>query len=176
MECARRLNLAHYARHDKPEQMVKASQYRPTLVGPYRDHLRRRRPDDPAVPVTSLLRETREMGYPGSHMLTRRPDRLREDQLPLAAQISSFAAPLSPAPGNAAALNGWITRTRDTDLPFLHAFATGLARDRAAVDAALTLPQHNRRTDGVNNKIKLIRRQTPGRAGHRPLCQRILLS
>ncbi|GGV05411.1 hypothetical protein GCM10010502_70380 [Kitasatospora aureofaciens] len=54
--------------------------------------------------------------------------------------------------------------------------ATGLARDRAGVDHALTLPWHNGRTEGVNNKIKLLKRQTYGRAGHRLLRQRILLS
>ncbi|MBV2155290.1 transposase, partial [Kitasatospora sp. SUK 42] len=43
-------------------------------------------------------------------------------------------------------------------------------------DAALTLPWHNGRTEGVNNKIKLLKRQTYGRAGHRLLRQRILLS
>ena len=36
---------------------------RPTLVDPYRDHLRKRRAGDPAVPVQLLLREIRELGY-----------------------------------------------------------------------------------------------------------------
>jgi transposase len=54
--------------------------------------------------------------------------------------------------------------------------AAGLERDRAAVDAALTLPHHNGRTEGVNNKIKLIERQMYGRAGPALLHQRILLS
>ena len=40
--------------------------YRPTLVDPYREHLRRRRAKDPAVPVTHLLEEIRELGYTGS--------------------------------------------------------------------------------------------------------------
>ncbi|TFV30124.1 transposase [Streptomyces sp. T1317-0309] len=39
-----------------------------------------------------------------------------------------------------------------------------------------TLPWHNGRTEGVNNQIKLLKRQTYGRAGHRLLRQRILLS
>lgn len=48
LECARRLNLAlntakRYARIDKPKQMRRASQYRPTLIDPYRDYLRKRR-------------------------------------------------------------------------------------------------------------------------------------
>ncbi|GGJ72554.1 hypothetical protein GCM10010121_098960 [Streptomyces brasiliensis] len=40
--------------------------YRPTLVEPYRDHLRARRAADPAIPITQLLREIRELGYTGS--------------------------------------------------------------------------------------------------------------
>jgi hypothetical protein len=70
----RRLNLAlntvkRYARIDKPERIRRAPQYRPTLVDPYRDHLRKRRAEDPAVPVLQLLREIRERGYGGSQNL-----------------------------------------------------------------------------------------------------------
>lgn len=52
--------------------MVRAPIYRPALVDPYRDHLRRRRAADPAVPVTRLLAEIREQGYTGSMNLLRR--------------------------------------------------------------------------------------------------------
>ncbi|MFI5527114.1 hypothetical protein ACIA8O_01025 [Kitasatospora sp. NPDC051853] len=45
-----------------------------------------------------------------------------------------------------------------------------------AVDAALTLPHHNGRTEGVNCKIKLLKRQRYGRAGHPLLRQLILLN
>ncbi|MFC7219046.1 transposase [Streptomyces polyrhachis] len=91
-------------------------------------------------------------------------------------QIGDFAALLTPAPGNPERLTAWIAQTRAADPPFLHSFATGLERDRAAVDAALTLPWHNGRTEGVNNKIKLLKRQTYGRAGFPLLRQRILLN
>jgi hypothetical protein len=48
LECARRLDLAlntvkRYARADRPERLQRTPQYRPTLVDPYRDHLRKRR-------------------------------------------------------------------------------------------------------------------------------------
>lgn len=71
LECARSLDLAlntakRYARSPEPCADRIAPRYRPTLVGPYRDHLRRRRSDDPAVPVTHLLHEIRELGYTGS--------------------------------------------------------------------------------------------------------------
>lgn len=123
-------------------------------------------------------------------LLTRYPDRLDErqralrDQLAgacpemtvLAEQILTFAGLLHPSTGNAEQLTSWITRARAADLPFLHSFATGLERDRAAVDAALTLPHHNGRTKGVNCKIKLPKRQRYGRASHRLLRQLILLN
>jgi hypothetical protein len=71
LECARRLNLGlntvkRYARISEPERLVRAPQYRPTLVDPYREHLRRRRKQDPAVGATQLLAEIKEQGYTGS--------------------------------------------------------------------------------------------------------------
>ena len=44
-------------------------EYRPTLVDPYRDHLRKRRAENPGIPVQQLLREIRELGYQGSSNL-----------------------------------------------------------------------------------------------------------
>ncbi|WP_449065128.1 hypothetical protein [Planomonospora algeriensis] len=51
----------------------------------------------------------------------------------------------------------------------------GLELDRAAVHAALTLPHHNGRTEGVNTRTKRIMRQMHGRAGFSLLRHRILL-
>jgi hypothetical protein len=64
---ARRLQLSlntvkRYARADQPARLQRAPQYRATLADPYRGHLRRRRAEDPAVPVLQLLREIRELG------------------------------------------------------------------------------------------------------------------
>lgn len=94
----------------------------------------------------------------------------------LATQVRTFAELLVPATGNAAALADWITRTRAADLPFLRFFSNGLERDRAAVAAAVPLPHHKGRTEGANCKIKLLKRQLYGRAGHRLLRQLILLN
>jgi hypothetical protein len=74
LEVSRRLNLAlnpvkRYARIEAPERLVRAPQYRPTLVDPFRDYLRRRREQDPAVPVLRLLHEITELGYTGSQNL-----------------------------------------------------------------------------------------------------------
>jgi hypothetical protein len=61
------------------------------------------------------------------------------------------------------------------DLPHLHSFTRGLDLDIQAATAALTLPHHNGRTEGVNNKTKMIKRQMYGRAGFHLLRHRILL-
>ncbi|MGH3448113.1 MAG: ISL3 family transposase, partial [Nocardioidaceae bacterium] len=77
LECSRRLNLSlntvkRYARAAEPTRLQRVPKYRPTLVDPYRDHLRARRVEQPGVPVTQLLREIRELGYQGSaNLLTR---------------------------------------------------------------------------------------------------------
>lgn len=74
LETARRLNLAlntvkRYARTSEPDRLVRTPQYRPTLVDPYRDHLRRQRENDPAVPAQRLFKEIKELGYTGSQNL-----------------------------------------------------------------------------------------------------------
>ena len=192
----------------EPERLQRAPQYRPTLVDPYRDYLRKRRAEEPGVPVQQLLREIRELGYQGSsnllvryinqgraegdrphlsprraaRILLTRPDRLTAGQhetlaglagacpemTALASLIRSFAALLAPAPGNEARLRQWITGARAADLPHVHSFTRGLDLDIQAATAALTLPHHNGRTEGVNTKTKMIKRQMYGRAGFDP--------
>jgi transposase len=219
-DCARRLGLAlntvkRYDRADKPERLRRTAQYRPALVDPYRDYLRNRRAEEPGVPVRQLLREIRELGYPGSsnllvryinqgradaerphiaprkaaQILLTRPDNLTDGQSETAARlssacpemkalaglISSFAALLDPDPANEEKLQQWISNARAADLPHLHSFTRGLDLDIKAATAALTLPHHNGRTEGVNNKTKMIKRQMFGRAGFDLLRHRILL-
>ena len=58
----------------------------------------------------------------------------------LAGLVRSFAALLTPDPGNAGLLGQWITAARAADLPHLHAFTNGLDPDIQAATAALTLP------------------------------------
>ena len=220
LDCSRRLGLSlntvkRYDRADKPERLQRAPQYRPTLVDPYRDHLRKRRAENPGIPVQQLLREIRELGYQGSsnllvryvnqgradsdrphlaprkaaQILLTRPENMTDGQREtatriasacpemnaLASLIRSFAAMLDPDPGNEDRLQQWITGARAAGLPHLHSFTRGLDLDIKAATAALTLPHHNGRTEGVNNKTKMIKRQMYGRAGFDLLRHRILL-
>ena len=220
LECARRLDVAlntvkRYARMKEPTGDRRAPHYKPTLVDPYRDHLRTRRAQDPAVPVLQLLREIKELGYTGSlnllyryitqgraegdkpvttpqrftRLLLTRPENLRDKDTALLRELTEacpemtelarltgeFAQLLTPAEDNDAKLTGWITTVRAADFPHLHSFTNGLELDRAAVDAGLTLPYHNGRTEGVNTRTKRIMRQMHGRAGFALLRHRILL-
>ena len=220
LECARRLNLSlntvkRYDRASEPQRLQRVPKYRPTLVDPHRDYLRKRRAEEPGAQIQQLLREIRERGYQGSsnllaryinqgrldsdrpHLSPRRaarilltkPDRLTAGQqerlaglegacpemTALAGLIRSFAALLAPDPGNDTRLRQWITGARAADLPHLHSFTRGLDLDIQAATAALTLPHHNGRTEGVNTKTKMIKRQMYGRAGFALLRHRILL-
>lgn len=195
--------------------MLRVPKYRASLVDPYREHLRKRRAEDPAVPVQHLFEESKALGFTGclnllhkyinqgradadrSHISPRRlarilltrPDNLKAEHrdllarltaacpemAQLSAHIETFAQLLKPHPDNADVLTGWITQVRAADLPHMHAFTRGLERDRDAVIAAFTLPYHNRGTEGVNTKTKLIARQMYGRARFNLLRHRILL-
>jgi transposase len=221
LECSRRLGLSpntvkRYARAAEPERLIRAPQYRPTLVDPYRDHLRARRAEDPAVPVLRLLAEIRDLGYTGSmnllyryitqgrvesdrpHLSSRRVTRLLltrpaalsdaqqallskltaacPEMTSLADLIRSFAALLKPDPGNDDKLQEWTQAAQAAGLPSVQAFTRGLRLDMAAATAAVTLPFHNGRTEGVNTKTKMIKRQMYGRAGFTLLRHRILLN
>ncbi|MEU1827554.1 ISL3 family transposase [Streptomyces abikoensis] len=220
LDCARRLGVSlntvkRYARMPEPHALRLTPAYRPTLVDPYREHLRRRRAEEPSVPVTHLLREIRELGYTGSANLLVRylnqgraegdrpvttarhasrlmltdPDNLRPKEATLLEKIAAacpemtqladlvrdFVTLLTPTAGNDAKLTEWITAARAVALPHLRSFTNGLELDRPAVNAGLTLPYHNGRTEGVNTRTKRIMRQMHGRAGFDLLRHRILL-
>ena len=125
-----------------------------------------------------------------TRLLLTRPDALSDSQQTLlagltaacpemtrlTALIGSFAALLRPDPANEARLKDWAKTARACDLPSIHAFTRGLDLDIDAAIAAVTLPFHNGRTEGVNTKTKMIKRQMYGRAGFTLLRHRILLN
>jgi transposase len=93
----------------------------------------------------------------------------------LAAAVRSFADLLLPCKDNPVRLAAWTTAAREADLPHVHSFSRGIDQDIDAVTAAITLDHHNGRTEGVNTKTKLLKRQMYGRAGFALLRHRILL-
>jgi len=74
----------------------------------------------------------------------------------LARLTGKFAAMLDPDPANEDRLLEWIADARPAGLPHLHSFTRGLELDIKAATAAVTLPYHNGRTEGVNNKTKML--------------------
>jgi transposase len=125
-----------------------------------------------------------------TRLLLTRPDALSDAQRSLLAGLTgacpemtclaglarSFAALLKPDPANEARLSEWARTARACDLPNVRSFTRGLEPGALTVTAALTLPFRNGRTESVNTRTKMIRRQMYGRAGFDLLRHRILLS
>jgi transposase len=70
-----------------------------------------------------------------------------------------------------AAWPGWLEAAQQTTL---RRFASGLTRDRDAVEAALHLPWRNGPVEGQVHRLKLIKRQMYGRASFDLLRLRVL--
>jgi transposase len=71
-------------------------------------------------------------------------------------------------------LDAWLTRVAESGLPELQSFATGVEKDKDAVQAGLTWPINNGMVEGHVTKLKLIKRTMYGRAGFALLRQRVL--
>jgi len=71
--------------------------------------------------------------------------------------------------GNAHRLDQWLGEVASCGLPDIQTLATSLLREREAFLAAITLPWSNGPTEGVVNKIKLIKRQMYGRGSFETL-------
>ena len=72
------------------------------------------------------------------------------------------------------ALAAWMTETSASGIAALVRFAQGLQEDLAAVQAGLTLPWSNGAVEGHVNRLKLLKRQSYGRAGVGLLRQRVM--
>jgi transposase len=73
-------------------------------------------------------------------------------------------------------LGNWLTAAETSGLDQLASFAAGIRKDHAAVTAGLTLPYSSGKVEGTVNKIKMLKRQTYGRAGFPLLRKRVLLT
>ena len=82
------------------------------------------------------------------------------------------------APGRDAAadFDAWITTAKDCSAPAIATFASGLDGDAAAVRSALTEPWSSGQAEGQINRLKLIKRQSYGRAGLDLLKRRLVLA
>lgn len=75
---------------------------------------------------------------------------------------------------DAAGLAPWLAEVKASEIGELHEFAAGIERDRAAVEAALTLDVSNGQTEGQITKLKLLKRAAYGRASVPLLRARLL--
>jgi transposase len=61
-------------------------------------------------------------------------------------------------------LDAWLARVAESELPELQSFASGVEKDKDAVQAGLTWPINNGMVEGHVTKLKLIKRQMYGKA------------
>ena len=73
-------------------------------------------------------------------------------------------------------LESWLAAAENSGLDQLASFAAGIRKDHAAVANGLTLPYSSGKVEGTVNKIKMLKRQTYGRAGFPLLRKRVLLA
>jgi transposase len=82
------------------------------------------------------------------------------------------AAPATPE----AELDAWLAEVRACGIAAMGTFAAGLEADRTAVRAALTETWSSGQAEGQVNRLKLLKRQSYGRAGFDLLRRRVLLA
>ncbi|GIH72444.1 transposase [Sphaerimonospora thailandensis] len=92
----------------------------------------------------------------------------------LAGHVRSFAEMMLQRQGDR--LEEWMTEVDADDLPHLRSFTLGIRRDHAAVLNALTLPHSSGAVEGNVNRLKMLKRQTYGRAAFDLLRKRVLLT
>jgi transposase len=76
--------------------------------------------------------------------------------------------------GQGEALEAWMAEAIDSGIDALARFTRGLKDDLRAIIAGLTLEWSNGVTEGQIHRLKLLKRQSYGRAGMALLRQRIL--
>jgi transposase len=91
----------------------------------------------------------------------------------LAGYVTEFAKILTGLHGDR--LDDWITAVEADDQPDLHSFARGLKHDHQAVLNGLTMPWSSGVVEGNVNRLKMLKRQTYGRASFELLRKRVLL-
>jgi hypothetical protein len=134
----------------------------------------------PAVPGPPKARDL-------ARWITADPDNLNDDEKAklaearercphldaLAGHVSEFAKILTGRHGDR--LDAWITAVEADDQPELHSFVRGIKRDYDAVLNGLTMSWSSGVVEGNVNRVKMLKRQTYGRAAFPLLRKRVLL-
>ncbi len=153
----------------------------PARRGPQPTHRLRKRVPTPAPPAVRAF-SVRQATW----LMLRDPTDLDVEEQAYLGELLRLCAPAALAchlaraffalvrDRDAAALDGWLDEAEQSDLPEMSGFAVGIRRDRAAVDAGLTLEWSNGQTEGFVNKLKTLKRHMFGRAGLALLRERML--
>jgi transposase len=119
-------------------------------------------------------------------LLARRPDELDdEERTQVHALLATYPAVATAyalvqrfgrmvRDRQAADLETWLAETQASSIAELGSFVQGIQRDRAAVEAGLTLEWSQGQTEGHITRLKLLKRQMYGRAKFDLLRQRML--
>jgi hypothetical protein len=91
----------------------------------------------------------------------------------LAGHVTEFAKILTGRHGDR--LDDWMAAVEADDQPELHSFIRGIKRDYDAVLNGLTMDWSSGAVEGNVNRVKMLKRQTYGRAGFLLLRKRVLL-
>jgi transposase len=122
--------------------------------------------------VWLLVRQPEELDEHQQHELARLC--LASPQIAKASQLAqSFRRMLRQLQGEEC-LAGWLQEASNSDLPELQHFANGLQRDKAAMQAGLSLPSSTGPVEGHINRLKLLKRSRYGRAQFDLLRLRVL--
>jgi len=153
----------------------------PARRGPHPKHPLRKRVPTPAPPAVRTF-SVRQATW----LMLRQPTDLDVEEQAYLGALLRLCAPAATAchlaqaffalvrDRDAAALGGWLDQAEQSDLPEMSGFAGGIKRDRAAVDAGLTLDWSQGQTEGFVNKLKMLKRHMFGRAGLDLLRKRML--
>lgn len=142
------------------------------------------------APPVSVQRRTQQRLALSSHRATalvlRRPEDLsEEDQYNLERIVSAYPQVASSCQlaqafakmvrdHDAAALDPWLLQAQTLDIPELRRFATGITLDQKAVQATLMYSWSQGQVEGQIHRLKLLKRQSYGRAGFDLLRHRVL--
>jgi Transposase len=91
----------------------------------------------------------------------------------LAGHVTEFAKILTGRHGDR--IDGWMAAVEADDQPDLHSFVRGIKRDYDAVLNGLTMAWSSGVVEGNVNRLKMLKRQTYGRAAFTLLRKRVLL-
>ena len=168
---------------------IRAQGYRYSEANVFRFFAQLRRgAAEPTAPAAGSPRPTTRA--PSAHhvatLLVRRPGELTEKQALYVAKLGELSADIATAyelvkgfgtmlrERQGERLDDWLGEVEQAGIVELRRFASSLKADEAAVKAGLTLEWSQGQVEGQVNRLKLLKRQSYGRAGFTLLRKRVL--